>query len=136
MFNYTQETDKTYKVSTLFGHSSDSIDTDTEVKKNEDIDLSKHESELEKLLTDFLGTSLQKPPMYSAVKVDGKRLYKYARQGKEVEIPDDIIELKNISTKFNFYIEKFSDRIIEEKEYISVGCKYYTNQKIDLFFLL
>ena len=48
-------------------------------------------------------------------------------------IPDDIIELKNISTKFNFYLEKFTDRIIEEKEYISVGCKYYTNQKIDLF---
>ena len=48
-------------------------------------------------------------------------------------IPDDIIELKNISTNFNFYIEKFTDRIIEEKEYISVGCKYYTNQKIDLF---
>ncbi len=48
-------------------------------------------------------------------------------------IPDDIIELKNISTKFNFYIERFTDRIIDEKEYISVGCKYYTNQKIDLF---
>ena len=48
-------------------------------------------------------------------------------------IPNDIIELKNISTKFNFYIEKFTDRIIDEKEYISVGCKYYTNQKIDLF---
>ena len=48
-------------------------------------------------------------------------------------IPDHIIELKNKSAKFNFYIEKFTDRIIEEKEYISVGCKYYTNQKIDLF---
>ena len=48
-------------------------------------------------------------------------------------IPDDIVELKNISTKFSFYIEKFTDSIIEEKEYISVGCKYYTNQKIDLF---
>ncbi len=48
-------------------------------------------------------------------------------------IPDDIIELKNTSAKFNFYFEKFTDRIIDEKEYISVGCKYYTNQKIDLF---
>ena len=48
-------------------------------------------------------------------------------------IPDDISELKKTSPKFNFYIEKFTDRIIEEKEYISVGCKYYTNQKIDLF---
>lgn len=97
LFNYTQETDKTYKVSTLFGHSSDSIDTDTEVKKNDDIDLSKHESELEKLLTDFLGTSLQKPPMYSAVKVDGKRLYKYARQGKEVEIPEREININKFT---------------------------------------
>ena len=48
-------------------------------------------------------------------------------------IPYDISELKKISPKFNFYIEKFTERIIEEKEYISVGCKYYTNQKIDLF---
>ena len=48
-------------------------------------------------------------------------------------IPDDIIELKKISPKFNFYIEKFTDRIIKEKEYISIGCKYYTNQEIDLF---
>ena len=48
-------------------------------------------------------------------------------------IPDDIIELKNTSAKFNFYFEKYTDRIIDEKEYISVGCKYYTNQKIDLF---
>ena len=48
-------------------------------------------------------------------------------------IPEDIIELKNTSAKFNFYIEKFTNKIIEEKEYISVGCKYYTNQKIDLF---
>ena len=51
------------------------------------------------------------------------------KKKKECPIPDDIIELKNISTKFNFYIEKFTDRIIEEKEYISVGCKYYTIKK-------
>ena len=36
---------------------------------------------------------MQKPPMYSAVKVDGKRLYKYARQGKEVDIPDREIHI-------------------------------------------
>ena len=44
-------------------------------------------------------------------------------------IPDDIIELKNISTNFNFYIEKFTDRIIEDKEYISVGCKFIQIKK-------
>ena len=58
---------------------------------------------------------------------------KFKNEKRMPLIPDDIIELKNTSAKFNFFIEKFSNRIIEEKEYISVGCKYYTNQKIDLF---
>ena len=35
LFNYTKETDKTYKVSTLFGYSSDSIDTDTDVYRED-----------------------------------------------------------------------------------------------------
>ena len=93
LFNYTKETDKTYKVSTLFGYSSDSIDTDTDVNKNEDVSLNDHLEELNKSMNTFLGSSMQKPPMYSAVKVDGKRLYKYARQGKEVDIPDREIHI-------------------------------------------
>ena len=93
LFNYTKETDKTYKVSTLFGHSSDSIDTDTEVIKNKDILLNDHIEKLNLLLNNFLGYSMQKPPIYSAVKVDGKRLYKYARQGKDVEIPEREIHI-------------------------------------------
>ena len=93
LFNYTKETDKTYKVSTLFGYSSDSIDTDTDVNKIEDVSLNDHLEELNKSMNTFLGSSMQKPPMYSAVKVDGKRLYKYARQGKEVDIPDREIHI-------------------------------------------
>ena len=58
---------------------------------------------------------------------------KFKKEKRMPLIPDDIIELKNTPAEFNFYIEKFTNRIIEEKEYISVGCKYYTNQKIDLF---
>jgi len=71
LFNYTNETDKTYKVRALFGHSSDSIDTDTEVIKNEEIDLANSHDEIQVLLKNFLGLSMQKPPLYSAVKVDG-----------------------------------------------------------------
>ena len=48
-------------------------------------------------MNDFIGSSLQKPPIYSAVKVDGKRLYKYARQGKEVEIPERRINIDKFS---------------------------------------
>ena len=97
LFNYTNETDKTYKVRALFGHSSDSIDTDTEVIKNEEIDLANSHDEIQVLLKSFLGLSMQKPPLYSAVKVDGKRLYKYARQGKEVEVPEREINISDFS---------------------------------------
>ncbi len=32
---------------------------------------------------------MQKPPMYSAIKINGKKLYEYAREGIEVEVPED-----------------------------------------------
>jgi len=97
LFNYTEETEKTYRVSALFGHSSDSIDTDTKVVKNKNIDLQKISSDMEDLIDSFLGTSMQKPPMYSAVKVEGKRLYSYARQGKEIEVPERKITISSFS---------------------------------------
>ena len=97
LFNYTEETEKTYRVSALFGHSSDSIDTDTKVVKNKNIDLQKISSDMEDLIETFLGTSMQKPPMYSAVKVEGKRLYSYARQGKEIEVPERKITISSFS---------------------------------------
>ncbi len=87
LFNYSEETNKTYKVSALFGYSSDSLDTDTDVVKNEAIDLTDKINELDISLNTFLGTSMQTPPIYSAVKIDGKRLYKYARQGEDIDIP-------------------------------------------------
>ena len=97
LFNYTEETEKTYRVSALFGHSSDSIDTDTKVVKNKNIDLQKISSHMVDLIASFLGTSMQKPPMYSAVKVEGKRLYSYARQGKEIEVPEREITISSFS---------------------------------------
>ena len=45
------------------------------------------ESLLQEKTSVFLGEITQKPPVFSAVKKDGKRLYEYARKGKEVEIP-------------------------------------------------
>src|SRR5699024_9145927 len=58
------------------------------------------ESEINRVLTGFKGEITQVPPMFSAVKVDGKRLYEYARQGIEVDRPARqvlIKELKQLS---------------------------------------
>lgn len=48
------------------------------------------------VLNNFIGKQLQTPPMYSAKKVDGQRLYKLARQGKEIKRKPVKIEIYNI----------------------------------------
>ena len=47
----------------------------------------------------FLGKQKQTPPMYSAIKVNGKKLYEYAREGKNIEIPEREIEIHSINFK-------------------------------------
>ena len=51
---------------------------------------------VEKVLSSFIGKQEQTPPIYSAIKVAGKKLYEYARKGQEVEIPKREIEIYNI----------------------------------------
>ena len=75
---------KSYTGIILFGKSSPSMDTETEMNdralpKNLNDDL------IFKTRDTFLGDIEQIPPMYSALKVDGKKLYDLARKGKEVE---------------------------------------------------
>jgi tRNA pseudouridine55 synthase len=51
---------------------------------------------VEKVLPMFVGSIEQVPPVYSAVKVDGKRAYQFARKGKEVELKSKILVIKEI----------------------------------------
>lgn len=76
--------DKTYTGTILLGKSSPSMDTETEMKTkelpkklNDDIIVSTRDM--------FLGDIQQVPPMYSALKVNGKKLYNLARQGKKID---------------------------------------------------
>ncbi len=52
--------------------------------------------QIEEVLKSFVGVSEQIPPMYSSIKVNGKKLYEYARKGESVEIPPRQIEIFNI----------------------------------------
>lgn len=51
---------------------------------------------VEKILNSFLGKQKQIPPMYSAIKINGKKLYEYARNGETVEVPARDIEIYSI----------------------------------------
>lgn len=97
LFDYLKDTNKTYEFEALFGYESDSFDIDTDVRKVDSINLNLLQDELQKGINSLTGKIKQTPPIYSAIKVDGKRLYKYARQDKNVDIPERVVEV----TSFN-----------------------------------
>lgn len=51
---------------------------------------------IEAVLSQFIGEVKQRPPIYSAIKIDGKRAYKLAREGKEVEMPERVVRITSI----------------------------------------
>lgn len=78
------EDDKEYLATVQFGKNTDSYDIDGEVTAT--FDKRVNQDEVEDVLGNFRGEIMQLPPIYSAVKVNGKKLYEYARKGEEVEI--------------------------------------------------
>lgn len=64
------------------------------------------EGNVNKVLLSFIGKQSQTPPMYSAIKINGKKLYDYAREGKKVEIPIRNIEIYNMNLIEISLIEK------------------------------
>lgn len=94
---YLMEHDKTYIAELTLGEqkSTGDIEGETISKKEVKKELLIKENINEKLQL-FLGKQFQKPPIYSSVKVNGKKLYEYARTGESVEIPIRQIEIYSI----------------------------------------
>lgn len=76
---------KEYVAVLRLGIVTDTQDISGKVLEEKAVDVP--EEEVESAVMAFLGESMQVPPMYSALKVNGKKLYELARQGKEVERP-------------------------------------------------
>ena len=75
--------DKTYETVLKLGITTDTQDISGTVIKQAEVKV--QFKEIEEVILSYIGEYLQLPPMYSAIKVDGKRLYELARQGKEIE---------------------------------------------------
>jgi tRNA pseudouridine55 synthase len=81
---YLLEADKTYRVTARLGKTTNTGDRDGEVSATADVpDLEKRA--WEQILAQFCGVTDQVPPMFSALKKDGKRLYELARKGQVVD---------------------------------------------------
>ncbi|HDR4552696.1 tRNA pseudouridine(55) synthase TruB [Bacillus thuringiensis] len=115
----TSET-KTYEGEVTLGFSTTTEDASGEVVEKQDVNRVITRKEVEEVLAELTGTIEQMPPMFSAVKVNGKKLYEYARAGQEVERPvrtitihefvllDDreVFEGENISFRFRVTCSK------------------------------
>lgn len=86
---------KSYRAGFRLGETSDTQDVTGKILSHSDKTVSR--SELEAVLPEFTGKIMQLPPMYSAVQVNGQRLYDLARKGVEVERTPREIEVKGIT---------------------------------------
>lgn len=84
--------DKEYTAKLKFGAATDSHDLDGEITMTSDIVPTIEE--IESICTQFQGEVLQTPPMFSAKKVKGKKLYELARQGKVIERQPKLVTIK------------------------------------------
>ncbi len=93
---------KSYRAYARLGIETQTYDAQGEIisKNITDYNL----EEIKNILHKFEGKYLQTPPIYSAISVNGKRLYEYARKNQEVEIPQKEVEIFNIEV-VDFLIE-------------------------------
>ena len=77
------DADKTYQTVVHLGQRTNTGDTEGEVIEHKDVNVSVEQ--IQQVLTQFRGDIMQVPPMYSALKRDGKALYEYAREGITLE---------------------------------------------------
>lgn len=113
---YITDAGKEYIGEVTLGFATSTEDSSGEIVEEKQVDRVIKRTEIEKVLNSLKGKIIQIPPMFSAVKVNGKRLYEYAFKGQEVERPSrevQIYELELLDDRDEFTgkLVKFSFRV-------------------------
>ena len=123
---------KEYIATIKLGIKTDTLDITGNIIEKKEYNITIEE--IEEVLKSFIGKSIQTVPIYSAVKVNGKKLYEYAREGKEVELPKreinitniELLEFNNDEIKFKTTVSKgtYIRALIDDicKKLNTVGC--------------
>lgn len=96
MLEYMTDCDKSYRVELTIGYETDTGDATGTITNSMDC-LMPSQAKIEEVLASFLGTIEQVPPMYSAIKVQGKKLYELARAGITIERKSRTITIHKIN---------------------------------------
>lgn len=129
---YLLESNKVYQGEICLGIATETEDAHGEIVNQEEIITPFTIEEIDAMMETFKGEIIQIPPMYSAVKVNGKRLYEYARKGETVERPErrvKIYEFKRTSTPV------YDEASKTQKWQFEVGCSkgtYVRTLAVDL----
>lgn len=110
--------DKTYEAEVELGLLTDTLDITGNVLKTEEAEF--QEAEIREVLNSMLGSYEQEVPIYSAVKINGKKLYEYARNNEEVDLPKRKVDIKEISLLGTIKIEN-GHTIFKFKTTVSKG---------------
>lgn len=90
---YLIEHDKTYVAKLKLGEKTNTGDVEGEIVEKKDVPTNLHEEYVLEVLKKFTGKQKQTPPVYSAIKVNGKKAYEYARENKEIKLEAREIEI-------------------------------------------
>ena len=94
--------DKVYEAEIILGKTSTTGDPEGEITVISS-DIKPSQAEINQVLEQFTGKITQTPPIFSAIKIDGRRAYDLAREGKSVEIPSREVEILSIELlKYDF----------------------------------
>ncbi len=115
--NFLENDTKEYIAEVLVGTSTTTYDLEGEVIKQTDDKIKKEE--LKKVLKEFIKTYDQEVPIYSATKVDGRKLYEYARNNKDIKLPKKEVTIYNIEL-LDIY-EKDNKQCFKIKTTVSKG---------------
>lgn len=106
--------DKKYCATLQLGVKTTTADVEGEVVDKQNVDETIYDELcIQDTLRKFIGKNIQIPPIYSAIKIKGKKLYEYARCGENVEIPPRKIEIYNINL---VHVNKSENQVVFEVE--------------------
>lgn len=94
LVEYLTSTYKEYEAEIILGIKTDTGDITGNVLKEEDIKITKEQ--IEKVLLEMTKEYEQTVPIYSAVKINGKKLYEYARNNEKIELPKRLVDIKEL----------------------------------------
>lgn len=103
VLEYMLENDKVYSGSIIFGRATTTEDASGETVETKEVPSTLNRAIIQEKMSEFIGKIRQTPPMYSAVRVNGRHLYEYAREGKIVDRPSRKVEIYDFRSTSDLY---------------------------------